>query len=131
MLFIPSGLFVSKVLLLREKTEAELNGRSHINYVCVIFLLRRAVKCPCSFICTCLPAITSGCCVRGFTCTLSSWWQCSQRSSTSCGIISWAGVSQHNELCHWYALTLLGERVCFLLGYVVVSLLFRFDRTQK
>lgn len=49
--------------------------------------IRRAVKCPSLSICTCLAVITSGCCVRGSTCTRSSWWLCLLRSNTWCGII--------------------------------------------
>ncbi len=54
---------------------------------------RLAVRCCISSTCTCWAAIISGCCVRAYTCTRSSWWLCLQRSSIFTGITSWAGVS--------------------------------------
>lgn len=63
-------------------------------HVASFFPSRRAASCWRSSTCTCWAVTTSGCFVRGSTCTRWSSWRCSQKSNTSCGITCWDGVSK-------------------------------------
>lgn len=90
----------------RLRRELFLYRTSQTDKTNKLFLCRSAARCCTSSTCTCWAAIISGCCAKASTCTRSSWWLCSRRSSICTGTTSWAGVSpsafDRNTICYLY-----------------------------